>query len=167
LANQPGINIPFYTVQLLTYLIQGDLDNARFLWRRIPKDIRNQQPEIGAAWDIGRQMWKKDYSNIYKAIKSFKGSELHKTLIEYLLETFRDRTFALLSTAYTYIGIADASNILGLSSKESIKFCTAKGWEYDKENKYFKPKPIVEKKVQTAGLEHLQSLTEYVVYLEN
>eukprot|EP01121_Diplochlamys_sp_Union-15-3_P001723 TRINITY_DN1149_c0_g3_i1.p1 TRINITY_DN1149_c0_g3~~TRINITY_DN1149_c0_g3_i1.p1 ORF type:complete len:195 (-),score=33.68 TRINITY_DN1149_c0_g3_i1:96-680(-) len=155
---------PFFAIQLLAYLIIGDLDNARFLWRRIPKELKNN--EIEGVWQIGRQMWKRNFSDIYKAIKSFKATnELYKTLIERLSDSFKERTFNLLSSAYTSIGVDDAATYLGSNPADVVKYATSRGWVF--KDKLLYPKPIVEKKVQTADLNHLQSLTEYVVYLEN
>eukprot|EP01120_Amphizonella_sp_Union-15-10_P011480 TRINITY_DN487_c0_g1_i1.p1 TRINITY_DN487_c0_g1~~TRINITY_DN487_c0_g1_i1.p1 ORF type:complete len:201 (+),score=23.24 TRINITY_DN487_c0_g1_i1:82-684(+) len=166
LSNQPGTKIPFYNVQLLTYLIQGELDYARFLWRRIPNEVKSSSPELAEAWLIGKHMWTKNYTGIYQAINSFKGSPLSCTLVEIFSDIFRTKTLSLLSNAYTYLSVPEASKFLGLEHDDVVKYCTSRGWELDGDSKMFIPHPILEKKVQTAGLAHLQSLTEYVVYLE-
>jgi len=38
---QSGI-IPLYSVHLLGYLITDDLVNAKYLWKRIPKEIKKK-----------------------------------------------------------------------------------------------------------------------------
>lgn len=131
---------------MLTYLILNDLNAARFLWRRIPKKLRDSDAELGAAWTIGKHMWRKSYADIYSSIQSYNWGIAQAQLIQHLAgtfnyyfphplidivlklchkiilaEAFRTRTFRLISNAYSTISSADAAVLLGMSEQDTIK----------------------------------------------
>eukprot|EP01102_Stenamoeba_stenopodia_P009437 TRINITY_DN277_c0_g1_i2.p1 TRINITY_DN277_c0_g1~~TRINITY_DN277_c0_g1_i2.p1 ORF type:complete len:140 (-),score=34.14 TRINITY_DN277_c0_g1_i2:250-669(-) len=92
-AAQDQVPVQFYGVHLLTYLALNDLNNARFLWKRIPADIKKGDTpvarELNAIWNIGKGMWAKNYSNVYKAAASeLPWSEIHASLVNVVRETF-------------------------------------------------------------------------------
>lgn len=60
-------------------------NNARFLWKRIPKEIKLKNKELEEIWEIGKNLWNKNYSNIYVCINSFNWSPEIKPLIEIFL----------------------------------------------------------------------------------
>jgi len=158
--------LPFYGVQLFAYLFVNDLNSARFLWKRIPTEIKAALPEFANIWRIGQSMWKREYNNIYAAL-SINWPPAYQVLATKLLDQFRQRTFALLSRAYTSIRVNDAAVILGLSPADAIKATTQKGWQLEQATNTLKPVPVVEPIVQKTGLDQLSDLTKYVVFLES
>ena len=82
---------PLYAVHLCAYLIVNDLwvdtqtylqllmffrNNARFLWKRIPQDTKEADEELCCVWNIAKQMWQKNYGQVYELIlgKDWSGS---------------------------------------------------------------------------------------------
>jgi len=116
---------PFYTVQLLTYLIVDDLVSARFLWKRIPQEIKKTDAELYAAWGIGQRLWTQDYAATYVAFRSH-WSPLNATLAEILEEKFRERTFAVISKAYSIVSEKSLALYLGLSVDEAVRYVSKK-----------------------------------------
>ena len=51
-----------YTEFLGLYLLTNDLCNAKLLWKRIPADIKTSNEELQAVWEVGKAMWRHDYS---------------------------------------------------------------------------------------------------------
>lgn len=49
--------------------------NAKFLWKRIPADVKSANPELARIWAVGQSMWKKDFPGIYKALNENSWSE--------------------------------------------------------------------------------------------
>lgn len=49
-------------------------NSARFLWKTIPSEVRENKPEIQAAWKIGQKLWIKDYGGVHEAIREFNWS---------------------------------------------------------------------------------------------
>jgi len=157
---------PNYGIHLLAYLLVNDLNNARFLWKRIPTQIKSANHELAAIWKIGQTMWTKNYPEIYKAIVGFNWSDAHIPYIQVLAESFRNNVFHLLSKSFTIISVDDASTYLGLTPQNTIQLTTQNGWLHDANTNLLTPKPIPDGKQQSTSLVHLQQLTEYFCYLE-
>lgn len=65
--------------------------NAKFLWQRIPEQIKNDNPELALIWAVGKCMWKRDYPSTYKALKnnwSDNVCEIMKNVEGEILNTF-------------------------------------------------------------------------------
>jgi len=157
---------PFYTVQLLAYLISDDLDSGRFLWKRIPTEIKKSDIELQSVWGIGQRLWVQDYAGAYAAFKSFNWTPLHATLVEILEESFRERSFAVTAKAYSVVSVKSLALLLGQSVDDVSKYAVSKGWEVVADG-FLKTKPVSQPKFETATLANMQSLTDYVVYLES
>ena len=54
---EPAASLGVYKTQLVAYLLCQQLDNARFLWKRLPTALRDTDPEVAALWDIGKSLW--------------------------------------------------------------------------------------------------------------
>jgi len=157
---------PYYGIHLLSYLILNDLNAARFLWKRIPKKVKETDAELVAIWSIAKHIWKKSYSEIYTAFNAFNWGPVNVTLIQALSESFRSRTFDLLSNAYSSISLADVALHLGISDQDAINLSARHGWKFDAASRMLAPIPNKPAKVQETGLDQLQQLTEYVIWLE-
>jgi len=158
--------LPFYGVQLFAYLLINDLNSARFLWKRIPTDVKAAVPEFASIWRIGQSMWKREYNNIYASLQ-VNWPPVYQALARNLVDQFRQRTFVLLSRAYTTISVNDCAIILGLPPADAVKLTTQRGWQYEQATNVLRPIPVVEAKVQKTSLDQLQDLTKYVVFLES
>lgn len=74
LENGPdGIRVQGYSELLAYYLLQGELCNAKFLWKRVPSNMK-QNPEIDAVWNVGKRLWVKDMPGFYQATNAFQWS---------------------------------------------------------------------------------------------
>jgi len=122
--------------------------------------------ELQAVWAIGQRLWVQDYAGIYTAFKSSNWIPLHATLVELLEESFRARSFVVTAKAYSIVSAKSLALLLGLSVEDATKFVVNKGWENIGDG-YFKTKPVPQGKTESADLTNMQSLTEYVVYLES
>ena len=49
---------------LSLYLLQNDTNNMKYLWKRIPDIIKLKSPELQAIWEVGKALWKHNYSGI-------------------------------------------------------------------------------------------------------
>jgi len=46
-------------------------NSARFLWKSIPAEVKDSQPDLVAAWRIGQKLWTRDYAGVYEAMRGF------------------------------------------------------------------------------------------------
>jgi len=164
-AQDPGA-MPLYGPQLLTYLIENELQYARFLWRRMPKKLKESDHELKAIWAIGKNVWNKKCPEIYQSCQAFNWSPGTVLFVQAFAEKFRERTFKLISNSYSNISTQDLANLLGLGEQDAIILAIQHGWTHDATSKSVAPKPIVSVARQGASLKQLQQLTDYVCFLE-
>lgn len=152
--------------------------SAKFLWKRIPPEIKDADQELSLIWLVGKLLWKKNYSEIYPAINSCSSWPNHlKNIMNLISESTRQRVIALISRAYSSIRLAEASNLLGLSSNETKELALKHDWTYDEPSGFLiikqrDTKNSIGKDNQVIlGLDRstelLDKLGDYIVFLEN
>lgn len=105
----------------MTYLIENEIHYARFLWRRIPKKLKESDPELNAIWTIGQNVWNRKYQDIYQSAQGYNWSPGTVLFVQAFVERFRERTFRLVASAYSNIAAGDLAALLGLSEIDAIK----------------------------------------------
>ncbi|TNN53543.1 COP9 signalosome complex subunit 8 [Liparis tanakae] len=71
-----GVATPQVYAQLLSlYLLHNDMNNGRYLWKRIPQAIKSANPELPSIWAVGQRIWQRDFPGIYTTIAAFQWSE--------------------------------------------------------------------------------------------
>ncbi|KAL7866314.1 hypothetical protein SRHO_G00115610 [Serrasalmus rhombeus] len=117
-----GIATPQVYSQLLAlYLLHNDMNNGRYLWKRIPQAIKAANPELAAIWAVGQRIWQRDFPGIYSAIAAYQWSETILPVMESLRESTRRRAYGLVAQAYTSISAEDFASFVGYSVEEAVK----------------------------------------------
>ncbi|KAJ7344649.1 hypothetical protein JRQ81_000599 [Phrynocephalus forsythii] len=182
---------PVYAQLLALYLLHNDMNNARYLWKRIPPAIKSANPELGAIWTVGQRIWQRDFPGIYTAIAAHQWSESIQPIMEALRDATRRRAFGLVSQAYTSICADDfAAFFVHLSVLSLIVLCLQlwflgvldQGWQADSSTRMVMPKkpgplepafnrfhPLSEPAPvpPIPNEQQLARLTDYVAFLEN
>ncbi|XP_070570038.1 COP9 signalosome complex subunit 8-like isoform X2 [Ptychodera flava] len=163
-----GIATPVVYAQLLSlYLLQNDLANAKFLWKRIPPPIKSSNPELNNIWMVGQKMWQRDFPQVYQSLNQ-EWSENIKPIMQALHEDVRSRAFQLVSKAYSSIGTEDFAHFIGMPTEQAVSAAAAEGWQIDTQNKLIVPKkPATPQDPPIPSEQQLAQLTEFVAYLEN
>ncbi|EDO37298.1 predicted protein [Nematostella vectensis] len=159
-----------YTQLLAIYLLQNDICNAKFLWKRMPDDIKNSTPEAASLWTLGCHMWKRDYVGIYASLNQ-EWSSLTQPYIISLKgrEKFQDKVFRLCERAYTSIKKDDLAAYLGMTVTDAVSVAVSQGWTLDSASGFLAPKRSepVTKDIPLTSEQELALLTDYVSFLEN
>lgn len=130
-----------YSQLLAIYLYLNDLTSAKFLWKRIPQDIKKANEELSTIWLVGKLMWKKNYSEIHSVISSNPSWPNHlKNIMNLISESIRERSIALINKAYSIISVADVANLLNLSKEETLRLAPKYNWVCDEEQTFFEIK---------------------------
>eukprot|EP01132_Coremiostelium_polycephalum_P001179 gene1179-1491_t len=141
-------------------------NNARFLWKRIPSELKAAKPYLKDIWFTIQNLSQFDCPAIYKCLTLNYPPEI-TPFINAVKESFQIRTFELISNAYSTISIKDCSTFLGTTPEETVKYTISKGWELDQPSNTLKPVPIkVDKLAKKNGNSQIRSLTDYVLFLE-
>ncbi|XP_026469195.1 COP9 signalosome complex subunit 8 [Ctenocephalides felis] len=156
-----------YSQLLALYLYQNDLCNAKFLWQRIPEQIKNDNPELALIWAVGKCMWKRDYPSTYKALKN-NWSDSVCEIMKNVEEKLRSRAVTLITQAYSSVSIDTVSEMTGLAEDMVIAACKKKGWAIEEATRSVIPtRAKLDITSGTTSEDQLHKLTEYVSFLEN
>ncbi|XP_070588391.1 COP9 signalosome complex subunit 8 isoform X2 [Erythrolamprus reginae] len=152
---------PVYAQLLALYLLYNDMNNARYLWKRIPAAIKSANLELGAIWAVGQRIWQRDFPGIYTTIDAYQWSESIQPIMEALKDATRRRAFGLVSRAYPSISADDFAAFVGLPVEEAVK-----GPQEPTFNRFHplsEPAPVP----PIPNEQQLARLTDYVAFLEN
>ena len=67
-------SVGIYKVHLAAYLLRADLDRARFLWKRLPDEVK-ADPELQAMWVVGKAMWQQNHAEVHAKSSAFAWSD--------------------------------------------------------------------------------------------
>lgn len=167
-------SVDVYKQLLVIYLIDSDVINAKFLWKRIPEQIKSENVELQNIWKIGQFLWKKKFANVFTAVSSQQWSMVTQPLLTKLLSNLRTRITDLIARAYSIVKIEDTCLLVGLDETQVIELALEKSWEIDMDNKLIKPtQESTSSNVKHAGNTGdisealMSSLTDYISFLEN
>ncbi|XP_065572094.1 COP9 signalosome complex subunit 8-like isoform X2 [Artemia franciscana] len=166
-------NEEFYAHFLLCYLYNEDLCSAKFLWKRIPNDIKEKSSFLQSLWNIGKAMWKKDTVAFHIAIQAVEWPLSIASIISAIKERYRLETIRVISEAYSALPLSHFANNLGFSLKEATDLVNQRGWDLRKPDPelsviYVYPKKIVEPSEKVPeNADYLTLLTNFVSFLEN
>lgn len=156
-----------YTELLAGYLALGRLPAAKFLWKRIPDPVKEEVPELGKIWEVGKSIWNRDNPRVFQTLQT-DWTEPVSPLMEYTLKTFREEAVQLVSKAYSSIRLADFIQYVGLDEAAAGQLITELGWTYNQQSGMLNP---VCKKKENLKLDSLsnqqQRIADFIAYLEN
>lgn len=171
LNHSNGAPLDLYKKLLMLYLMEFDLINAKFLWKRIPNSLKTDD-ELTAIWKIGQHLWKREFTEAYSIISSYQWSDSHKESSQKLYSILQKRMTELVSNAYSIIKFDALAKLLGINDEAAmLEMANSKQWDIDHENKLVKiKKQLNEKQFSEKDNdlpETLHRLTNYVSFLEN
>jgi COP9 signalosome complex subunit 8 len=158
----------YYCCFMLCYMIENDLNNCRFLWKRLPTSIKKSSGELKSIWTIAKNLWNKNYEGFYQSVQHALQGEKNenlKQLLQILVQRLQMRTIELVSTAYTNIKSSKLCKLLGVNPDNLSSIIGPLNWKFDNDVYYPKkllaspPKPLT-------GLNAIQSITKRSVFLE-
>ncbi|CAM6116277.1 unnamed protein product [Calypogeia fissa] len=156
-----------YTIHLLGHVVVDDLNSARFLWKRTPAVVKQNNAELTAAWKIVQCLWSHDHAAVHDALRGHDWSPDVQPVISAIAEDYSKRILKLLYTAYSTISVGDAASFLGMTENEVVNYTVQHGWTLDPLAKMLTVSPITSTVEQKTDASQLQSLTEYVFHLEH
>ncbi|KAK1943434.1 COP9 signalosome complex subunit 8 [Phytophthora citrophthora] len=178
--SQPSVLSPdFYASYLLVVLLAKDLNDARFLWKRIPNEMKQTHEELRNVWEVGKALWQRNLAAAYVAM-DYDWSPSLQGLVEALKTSTRENAAELLSISYSTVSINDVALALGFSRHEdaqhlmSVLFdccadCSSLGWEVSTADQLILPKPLANVRrgpSTVVDLDQLDTLSKTVLHLE-
>jgi len=152
-----------YKAQLLAHLLLGQTDAARFLWKRLPPQMR-EEPELQALWNVGKARWAKDTAAACAALGARQWAPpVVPTLASALESRLRDDEWATIGLVFSSIRPDTLASRLGLPVASASEGAAARGWPLEGEcYRPVKPEPAAR---PVPGADALRRLTEFVAHL--
>ncbi|XP_044729676.1 COP9 signalosome complex subunit 8 [Chrysoperla carnea] len=175
--NVPSVQV--YAQLLAVYLYQNDLCNAKYLWKRIPQNVKNTHSELLQIWSVGQHMWKRDYQSTYSTLSTTTWPEYIKDIMKSLLDNVRERAINLIQQSYSSLSINAVSTMTGLTQDDIKNNILSKyHWTLDTTDSNIIILPTIQQQqslinnnnnqtLTTSSEDQLYKLTEFVSFLEN
>lgn len=175
-----------FSLQYVKYLFTYRC-NAKYLWKRIPTNVKTSSTELGSIWAVGQNMWKRDFPAIYKALNAVTWSDTVAEIMKKLhgtyrfiycacllywkfcfVEKVRSRAVDLISQAYSSITLEMVAAMTGLSVEAAGTACVEHGWTIEADTHMVHPvRPSPQPSGDTSSEDQLYKLTDFVSFLEN
>ncbi|KIJ44286.1 hypothetical protein M422DRAFT_30423 [Sphaerobolus stellatus SS14] len=128
---------------VLGYLILDELAPARYALTRLPINLLGNPLSVSLL-NLLAATWHRNHPHVYQRAQELMDlvsassffsqplATLIRTLTEQFTQEFRERTFALVSRAYTSISLSALKSYLGdLPPEHILSVAQQKGWKYD------------------------------------
>ncbi|CAD7078854.1 unnamed protein product [Hermetia illucens] len=170
LEAENGIVSPQLYLELFAaYLYQNDLCNARFLWKRIPQNVKSGNAELTRIHNVYLALWNNNSPEFFKAIEYEWSSNIAELIFE-LKEKVKQETLDLIGMAYSSIFENVLIEMANITPDKVTEVCSQLDWKVENGNfpRLIIPKRRpVEQKITTTSEDQLFILTDFVSFLEN
>jgi hypothetical protein len=116
----------YYAHKMLKLLINNELNECKFLYKRIPDKVYNEIPELEFIWCLGKDLWTTNYIHFFSSILNTKWSSFSEPLVQELAVCTRERIFLNISKTYKSIPVQQALLMLGIIHVDDL---LNKGWQ--------------------------------------
>jgi len=161
-TNQLGV---LYAAHLLAYLLEGDLNAARFLWKRVPEAVQ-QLPQAALAHGVLQARWRRQFAAMFEQLTAGPWEASVQPLATEVISRSRTRLVDQVGQAYKVITLSNLAAMLGLSTAAAREECTRRTWVVDGAGNVHPVRTKQGADITTMGDEQLQRLSGYMAYLE-
>lgn len=117
---------PFPTFHILSALLDADLSEARFLWKRLPPQCK-ADAETRAAWALAQALWQRDSRGFFEAAEQQWSKEAGH-LVKELVCQKREAAIRHVERGYSRISMERAGATLGLNHSGLVDLCQRQEW---------------------------------------
>ena len=163
-----------YHFQLAVLLVLDQLEFAKYLFKRVPKEVR-EKDSLQAIWDVGCSQWRREHTAVYKKVAEGKWSPVLRPFMQAVASNYRRKQVELVSKSYTsitldellgfYLGLKDVAQLRELMKDNQLEDV----WTFDDDKA---PKLVRIGKKQEDYAEMLDAsalmsqFTKYVCFME-
>ncbi|OLP79064.1 COP9 signalosome complex subunit 8 [Symbiodinium microadriaticum] len=153
-------------VHLLAYLLEGQLDSARFLWKRTPAAVQ-QYPQAAAAHRVLAARWRRQYAEAFAQLQAGPPWDSRlQPLVAEVVSRSREGLLEKIGKAYKVVSLSCVAAMLGIDAVAARTACESRGWALDAEGNVSPSSAKPEDDLMQMGEAQLQKLTEYMAHLE-
>lgn len=152
---------------ILAYLINDDVHNARFAYRRLPPPTQ-KEPSVTAAWDVAKALCKRDLPAAHAVLAGTQWEGPCVPAAAALQDALRLRAAKLLGAAYSNIQVSRAAQLMGCDAAAVLQIAGQLNWPHDPATGTLSARERKEKGVGevTTGLRAIRGVTSTALFLE-
>lgn len=125
---QVGKTHPHAREHMLSLLLTDDLTEARFLWRRLPEEVR---PQVEPTWRLTQALWRKDRAQFFRVAEAEDWNEGARPLVDELVCRIRGRAIELIRRAYSVVPVEMVARLVGVRVQDVPDLATSNGWRVE------------------------------------
>lgn len=119
-----------YSVYICAFMMEGRFPEARFLWKRIPQELKKTN-DVQESWRIASSLMAKDWPTFFEMLERASLSDLVVVAMKELTKKVRAKSVSRLAKCYTSCDKDTLCKSLGMPGSEVSQFCASMGWELD------------------------------------
>eukprot|EP01033_Poteriospumella_lacustris_P007961 gene7961-5727_t len=130
----------FYNIFMVSLLVTSQLNEAKYLWKRIPSHFKPTEPSnasqlyLRILWDIGVGLWESDLAKAYNLLLTTSWPEILERHVRNLrLSILRD-TIRRLSTVHNKVSLAMLETAIGHSQQVIATEIGSFSWQIDSDS---------------------------------
>lgn len=161
----------WFCIQLFAAALADEPLSAKFVWKRIPADMKKKSKDLAGTWKLLSALLRRDFSAFFAQSIALHAafSPLVQRLNQALRGEVQARNLVAIRVAYALVSVDQAAPLLGLSKAEVPAFLLKEGWTPDAQapTQFFTPTPADTKKARDISQQQIEQLTKYVTHLED
>ena len=163
----------FYCEFMLCLFLTDNIDEARFLWLRVPAMLKSSPNSLlSNFWSIGKAIWQcRPIEIVYAAVATAKVDPF-SIMITDLLALLQNQQVVLISNVFTSISIDLYCGRINISRERALEMANELEWEIDEKEGNVMPKPVVRGNISGNGISFIENfdikkLTNYISHFES
>lgn len=122
----------FYFEYMSISIIVNDYNGARHLWRRVPPAIKRDNNDLSLLWNVGSLLMQQNVIGAHAVLNHGEWSpHADHQLIDLVRKYLHTFQWKLVSKAYSSIALIKLSELLSVTSEQTVEECKRLGWSID------------------------------------
>jgi len=166
-----------YGIELLSAMLCQNNLSAKFVWQRVPAELKKKSPELQALWKLVSSLLQRDFIGFFaQSSAAALPTPLLARMLTLLREEVQRVNLRAMASAYTVISAEAAAALLGMTAEQSAAALTAQGWTAaaaaqqpqgaPASARFFTPPPLDRSKPRDISHKQIEQLTGYITHLE-
>jgi hypothetical protein len=115
--------VQFYSTYLIVFLINGDLNGAKYLWKRSPDLLKNFETnsKFVDIWSVAKFLWRDEFPTALKTLRDVHWPSNVAVYVEVLKKSLVEKQIQMLSSAYSVVKASQVEDAFSLSKEEAVQ----------------------------------------------
>lgn len=115
--------VQFYSTYLIVFLINGDLNGAKYLWKRSPDILKNvgTNGKFVDIWSVSKFLWRDEYPTALKTLRDVQWPANIANFVEVLKNSLIEKQLQMVSSAYSVVSASQIADAFSTTKEEAVQ----------------------------------------------